>query len=199
MFRTLVAVGLIATATTFNAAAVTPPNPAGIALYGKDVSAEHIGGQLDMTDQNGRRRKLSDFRGKVVLIFFGYTRCPDVCPTTLSNLARVMNLLGPDADKSQVLWVTVDPERDTAEILRNYVPNFNPKFIALRGSAAKTDALARRFHVNYQILEYQGATLVDHSAYGYLIDTSGKTRVKLLYDLTAEQIAADVQKFLTHD
>ena len=169
---------------------------AGNAYFGEDVRAEGIGGTLDLADQNGRRRSLEEFRGKVVLIFFGYTRCPDVCPTTLSRMARVMKLLGPDADKAQVLWVTVDPERDTRALLRNYVLAFNPKFIALRGTPAQTKALTEAFHVSYQILKYQGSVLVDHSAYGYLIDAVGRTRLKLPYDMTAEQIAADIEAIL---
>ncbi len=196
MLRLIFAVWLV-TVSLFGSAAthVAKAN----ALFGKDVTATHLGGQFEMTDQNGKRRQLSDFRGKVVVIFFGYTRCPDVCPTTLSRMSQVLSLLGPQADKTQVLWVTVDPERDTTEILHNYVPAFNPAFIALRGSQKETEALARKFDVGYTLLPYQGTVLVDHSAEGYLIDTTGKTRVKLPYDMTAEQIAADIRRFLPHD
>ena len=196
MFRRLVAAGLCLAAAALSTAAA--PEGGG-ALYGKDVSAEHIGGRLDMPDQNGKRRRLEDFRGKVVLIFFGYTRCPDVCPTTLSRMARVMQLLGPDADRAQVLWVTVDPLRDKPALLRNYVPRFDARFIALRGSPSKTAQLAHDFHVDYEILNFQGTVLVDHSAFGYLIDPSGETRLKIPYDMTAEQIASDVRAFLPHD
>ena len=163
---------------------------------GKDVSAQHIGGPFELADQNGRLRSLEEFRGKVVLIFFGYTRCPDVCPTTLSRMARVMKLLGPDSGKAQVLWVTVDPERDTPELLSNYVPAFNPRFLALRGNPGQTAELAKAYQIRYQILEYKGAFLVDHSAFGYLIDPAGRTRLRLPYDMTAEQIAADIGAIL---
>ena len=196
MLRVILAAWLITAAACATGANTAPISTV---VYGKDVSAEKVGGQLDMTDQDGRRRRLSDFHGKVVLIFFGYTRCPDVCPTTLLRMARVMTLLGPEADKVQVLWVTVDPKRDTAEILRNYVPAFNPRFIALRNSPEKTLALARKFKVSFSILNYQGTILVDHSAYGYLIDPSGQTRLKLSYDMTAEQIAADVRGFIARN
>ena len=179
----------------FSAIGAAPAN----AYFGKDVSAEHIGGAFQLADQNGQRRSLKEFHGKVVTIFFGYTRCPDVCPTTLWRMAQVMKLLGPDADKAQVLWVTVDPARDTQAILHNYVPAFNPKFVALRGTPAQTEALAKAFHVGYQILKYKGDFLVDHSAYGYLIDPAGKTRLKLPYDMTAEQIAADIRTFVRRD
>ena len=168
----------------------------GHAYFGKDVSAEHIGGSIDLTDQNGQRRSLDEFRGKVVLIFFGYTSCPDFCPTTLLRMAQVMKILGADADKAQLLWVTVDPERDTQALLKSYVAAFNPKFLALRGTPAQTKTLARNFHVGYQILHYNGTILVDHSAYGYLIDPSGKTRLKLPYDMTADQVAEDIRNFL---
>ncbi len=164
--------------------------------YGKDVSAKHIGGPFSLVDQNGRRRSLKEFRGNIVLIFFGYTRCPDVCPTTLSRMSRVMELLGPDSARTQVLWVTVDPKRDTQALLHNYMPVFDPKFIALRGTPAQTEVLAKAFDISYQILEYKGAILVDHSAYGYLIDPSGETRLKLPYNMTAEQIAADIRTVL---
>jgi protein SCO1/2 len=111
-------------------------------------------------------------------------------------MAQVMKLLGPDAVKAQVVWVTVDPARDTQELLRNYVPAFDAGFLALRGTPAETDALTKAFQVNYQIMKYKGAILVDHSAFGYLIDTGGKTRLRLPYAMTAEQIAADVAAFL---
>ncbi len=164
--------------------------------FGKDVSTAKIGGPLHMTDQNGRRRSFEDFRGKVVVIFFGYTRCPDVCPTTLSRMAQVMRLLGPDAERTQVLWVTVDPKRDTQALLHNFIPHFDARFLGLRGTLAQTESLAKSFHVGYQILKYQGTFLVDHSPEGYLIDPAGVTRLKLPYDMTAEQIAADVRTIL---
>ena len=194
--RIVFAVWLVTVALLSSAASRVPEANA---LYGKDVTTKHLGGQFEMTDQNGKKRQLSEFRGKVVLVFFGYTRCPDVCPTTLSRMSQVVSLLGPQALNIQVLWVTVDPDRDSPEILRNYVPAFNPAFIALRGSAKETYAIARKFNVGYTILAYQGSILVDHSAEGYLIDTNGKTRVKLPYFMTVEQIAADIRKYLPHD
>jgi protein SCO1/2 len=166
---------------------------------GKDVSAERIGGRLGLTDQNGKRRTLEEFRGKVVLIYFGFTHCPDVCPTTLLRMAQVVKLLGSNAARVQVVWVTVDPARDTPELLRNYVPSFDKSFLALRGTAAETDALTKIFQINYQIANYKGTILVDHSASGYLIDTGGRTRLRLPYAMTAEQIAADVRAFLPQE
>jgi protein SCO1/2 len=163
---------------------------------GKDVSFERLGGTLDLTDQHGQRRRLADFKGKAVLIFFGYTRCPDLCPTTLARMAQTMSLLGDTSARVQVLWVTVDPERDTQELLANYMPAFHPDFLGLRGTEKQTEAVADAFNVRYQITYYKDETLVEHSAFGYLIDPRGRTRVKIGYDMTAAQIARDVRAIL---
>ncbi len=163
---------------------------------GKDVTARHLGGLLDLTDHQGRRRRLADFRGKVVLLFFGYTRCPDVCPTTLLRMSEVLRLLGTDAARVQVLWMTVDPERDTQALLANYVVAFNPAFLGLRGTVHQTDAVTEAFKVRYGITYYKDEVLVDHSAFGYLIDGRGRTRVKIDYDAKPEQIAEDVRAVL---
>lgn len=166
------------------------------AFNGKDVSARKIGGELNVPDSSGVRRKLADFRGKVVLIYFGYTHCPDVCPTTLARMNEVLELLGADAANVQVLWMTVDPERDTPTLLSNYVPAFNPSFIALRGSAEQTHRVTHAYAIQYQILHYNGQVLVDHSSHGYLLDRAGQVRVRLGYDMKAEQIADDVRTIL---
>jgi protein SCO1/2 len=166
------------------------------AFNGKEVSARNIGGELNVPDSRGVRRELADFRGKVVLIYFGYTHCPDVCPTTLTRMNEVLELLGPDAAKVQVLWMTVDPERDTPALLSNYVPAFNPSFIALRGSARETERVTHAYAIEYQILHHDGQVLVDHSAHGYVLDRSGRVRVRLDYDMTAKQIAEDVRSVL---
>jgi protein SCO1 len=167
-----------------------------VTYFGKDVSAEGIGGPFSLMDQNGKRRSLAEFRGEVVLIFFGYTRCPDVCPTTLFRMTEVMKLLGADAGNTQVVWITIDPERDTQALLHNYIPVFDARFIGLRGTSEQTDAMAKAFRIDYRLTEYKGMILVDHSAFGYLIDPAGKTRLKLPYDMPAEQIAADVRSVL---
>lgn len=166
------------------------------AFNGKDVSARKLGGELNVADHHGVRRRLADFRGKVVLIFFGYTRCPDVCPTTLARMNEVLSVLGPDASRLQVLWMTVDPERDTQQLLADYVPAFNPAFLGLRGTEAETDRVTRAFEIEYRILHYKDQVLVDHSAYGYLIDPDGRTRLRFDYETGARQIAEDVRVFL---
>ena len=165
-------------------------------VSGEDVTAGHLGGLLDLTDHRGRRRHLADFRGRAVLLFFGYTRCPDVCPTTLLRMAEVLRLLGADARRVQVLWMTVDPERDTASLLANYVGAFSPGFLGLRGTSAQTDAVAAAFKVRYDITYYRDEVLVSHSSFGYLIDGQGTTRVRIAYDATPEQVAADVRTIL---
>src|SRR5512138_667706 len=115
-----------------------------------DITGVDYGRKLDLPDTSGRERHLDDFRGKAVVLFFGFTHCPDVCPTTLADVAGALKALGPDADRVQVLFVTVDPERDTAADLDSYVKAFDPRFIALRGDAAETQRVAKDFKIYYE-------------------------------------------------
>jgi len=170
--------------------------PEPVAFHGRDISAEHWTGAFSLVDSDGKPRSLADFRGKVVLLSFGYTHCPDVCPTTLAKFAQARHLLGVDADRVQGVFVSIDPERDTAELLRAYVPAFDPTFIGLRGSEAQTDAATKYFHANYQIVQYQGNTLVDHTAATYIIDTQGQPRVITPYDQSAQFLADDILALL---
>jgi protein SCO1 len=162
------------------------------AFHGRDISQENWQAAFTLTDMAGQQRSLSDFRGKVVLLSFGYTHCPDVCPTTLAKFAEVRRLLGAQGDRVQGLFVTIDPERDSAELLRSYVPAFDPSFIGLRGTEAQTDAATKAFHANYQIVEYRGNILVDHTAATFVIDAGGKARVVTPYDQSARALADDV-------
>lgn len=134
-----------------------------------------------LTDHNGKPRTLADFKGKVVVIFFGFTQCPDVCPTTMAEMSGVMKQLGPDAEKVQVLFVTVDPERDTQALLAAYVPNFDSRFLGLYGDKAATDKVAKEFKVFYQ--KVPGKTpesyTVDHTAGSYVFDQQGRIRLFL--------------------
>lgn len=164
--------------------------------YGQDITNQGYSGDFRLTDHNGRERTLADFRGQVVTMFFGYTQCPDFCPTTLVKMAAVMKRLGPEAAKLQVLFVTIDPKRDSETLLRNYVPQFNPSFLGLRGGDEETEKIVQSLKVRYQIMKYMGETLIDHTASGYLIDPQGKTRLLLPYTMTADQIAADVRTIL---
>jgi len=171
-------------------------SPVPAVFHGRDITAEHWGGAFTLADPEGKARSLADFRGKVVLLSFGYTHCPDVCPTTLAKFAEARRLMGAAGDQVQGIFVTIDPERDTAGLLRAYVPAFDPTFIGLRGTEAQTDAVTRAFHANYQIVQYRGNTLVDHTASTYIIDPLGQPRVVTPYEQTARSLADDVLALL---
>lgn len=177
-------------------AAFRAAEPSRPPLNGRDVSAQRWTAGFSLLDTAGRRRTLADFRDKTVLLAFGYTRCPDACPTTLARLARVRELLGPDAPQVQVIFVTIDPERDSAALLDNYMRAFDPSFVALRGSASETDAAAQAFHANYQLLQYGKETLVEHTVDTYLVDAGARVREVLPYQLSADEVAADVRRAL---
>ena len=163
-----------------------------------DVTGAPIGGELRLDDFNGRPRTLADFRGKVVLVNFGYTQCPDVCPTTLADLATAMKKLGADASQVQVLFVTVDPKRDKPELLREYLPAFDPSFVGLRGDEAATQKVLRDFRIYAQ--ERPGKTAdtytVDHAAQTFAFDRSGKLRLVMGYGMAPDAIASDVRILL---
>ena len=162
---------------------------------GTDISQEHLGDQLALTDHNGRGVTLETFRGKWVVLFFGYTHCPDVCPTTLSDMAQALKQLPPAvADRVQVLFVSVDPERDTPEMLKAYVPYFHPAFLGLYGTPADVATVARAFRVAYRKHVEPGATgyLVDHTAGSFVLDGTGRPRLYLPFALPPADIAHDL-------
>jgi protein SCO1/2 len=163
-----------------------------------DVTGAPMGGELRLTDHNGKARTLADFRGKVVLVNFGYTQCPDVCPTTLADLASAMKKLGPDASQVQVLFVTVDPKRDKPELLRQYLPAFDPAFLGLYGDEDATKKVTRDFKIYAQ--ERPGKTpdsyTVDHAAQTFVYDRNGKLRLVMGYGMAPEAIASDVRILL---
>jgi len=163
-----------------------------------DVTGAPMGGELRLTDHNGKPRTLGDFRGKVVLVNFGYTQCPDVCPTTLADLASAMKKLGADASQVQVLFVTVDPKRDKPELLRQYLPAFDPSFLGLAGDADATAKVERDFKVYAK--ERPGKTpdtyTVDHAAQTFVFDRQGKLRLVMGYGMAPEAIASDVRILL---
>jgi protein SCO1 len=152
-----------------------------------------------LTDHAGKARTLTDFRGKVVTLFFGYTHCPDVCPTTLSDMRQVMQKLGKDAERVQVLFITLDPGRDTPELLARYVPAFHPSFLGLYGDSENTAKTAKDFKIFYQI--QPGKTpetyTVDHSAGTLVFDAKGRLRLFLNYGLSSDLIASDIRILLT--
>jgi len=144
-----------------------------------DLTGASFARDFALTDHNGKPRTLADFKGKVVLMFFGYTQCPDVCPTTMAEMAAVMKELGPQADQVQVLFVTIDPERDTQQLLAQYVPVFDPRFLGLYGTAEQTAAVGKEFKVLYVKVpgKTPGSYSMDHTAASYVFDKQGKIRL----------------------
>lgn len=163
-----------------------------------DITGVDFARKLALPDQNGTPRTLADWRGKVIVVFFGYTQCPDVCPTTMAELAQVKKSLGTDGDKVQVVFVSLDPERDTPEILKSYVSNFDPGFEALRGTPEQTAATAKEFKVFFQKVPGQAADsyTLDHTAASYIFDTHGNVRLYATYGEGVPALAADLKALL---
>ena len=162
-----------------------------------DITGAEFARDFQLTDHNGKPRTLADFKGKVVVIFFGYTHCPDACPTTMSELALVMKELGKDAERLQVLFITVDPERDTPAVLSKYVPAFHPDFLGLYGDADATARTAKEFRIIYQKQPLKdGGYTVDHSAGSYLYDTAGRVRLFAQYGQGAQPLLHDIRLLL---
>ncbi len=168
------------------------------AFKATDISGSEWGKDFNLTDHLGQPRKLADFKGKAVVLFFGYTQCPDVCPTTLSSMREVLKLLGDDANRVQVLFATLDPSRDTQELLAQYVPQFHPSFIGLRADEATTAALAKDFKVFYS--KQPGSTpstyTIDHSTGSYAFDPQGRLRLLLRHGEAPASVAADLKLLL---
>jgi protein SCO1/2 len=173
-------------------------SPKGPKFQGVDLTGAEYGRDLPLTDQFGKERSIKDFAGKVVVVFFGYTQCPDVCPTSMSELAEVKRSLGADGDKLQGIFVTVDPERDTPEMLKGYMASFDPSFIALRGTPEQLVAVAKDFKIYFKRVDGPTPTsyTMDHSAGSYVYDTKGRLRVYHRYGAGAQSLAADVRALL---
>lgn len=165
---------------------------------GTDITGADYGRSLALTGHDGKPRTLEDFRGKVVVLFFGYTRCPDVCPTTLVEMSAAMKALGKDADRVQVLFATVDPARDTPDVLSKYVPAFDPRFLGLYGDEEATRRTAKEFKIFYEKVEggAPGAYTVNHSAQSYVFDTKGRLRLFERHDRLGEDLAPDLKALL---
>jgi protein SCO1/2 len=159
-----------------------------------DLTGADYARDFQLPDHNGQQRSLKDFRGKLVVLFFGYTQCPDVCPTTLAELAEAKKQLGPDGAKVQGLFVTLDPERDTPEVLKAYMANFDPSFLALRGTTEQLAALAKEFKIYYKKVEGKTPTsyTLDHSAASYVYDTQGRLRLYTRYGTGPQALASDL-------
>ena len=169
-----------------------------VAFKGIDITGAEYARQLNLTDAEGQPRTLADFKGKVAVVFFGYTQCPDVCPTTLAEIAAVKKKLGPEGDKVVGVFVTVDPERDTAPVLKAYVNSFGPDFVALRGSVDQTKEVAREFKVFFAKVpgKADGSYTMDHTANSYVFDPQGRVRLAERYGAGPEALAQDVKALL---
>ncbi|WP_144329014.1 SCO family protein [Tepidimonas charontis] len=168
------------------------------AFHGIDITGADYAQGFDLPDQDGRRRTLADFRGKVVVVFFGYTQCPDVCPTSLTELAEAKRLLGPEGERLQGIFISVDPQRDTPEVMRAYMASFDPSFLALRASPEELPALAKAFKIYYKKVPGPTPTsyTMDHSAGSYVYDTQGRVRLYHRYGSGAQALADDVRRLL---
>ena len=164
-----------------------------------DITGANYARDFALTDHAGAKRTLADYRGKVVAVFFGFTQCPDVCPTTLADLAQVKRQLGKDGERLQVIFITVDPERDSQEVLQRYVPGFDPSFVALYGSAEQTAATAKEFKVFYQKVPGKTATSysIDHTAGTYVFDREGRVRLFVKHGQGVEPMVADLKRLLS--
>ena len=161
------------------------------------TGAEYAKG-FELPDADGKLRRLQDFKGKALVVFFGYTQCPDVCPTTMAEIAQAKKLLGADGEKVQGIFITVDPERDTPEVLKAYMANFDPGFVALRGTPEQTAAVAREFKVYYKKVEGKapGSYTMDHSAASFVYDPQGRLRLYTRYGTGAQALADDLRQLL---
>jgi protein SCO1 len=162
-----------------------------------DITGAPYGQALELTDHTGKPRRLEDFRGKAVVLFFGFTHCPDICPTTLADIAGAVKSLGADAERVQVLMVSVDPERDTPESLAKYVTAFDPRFLGLRGDLPATKKVAAEFKIYFEKRKQGESYSVDHSAQSYVIDPQGRLRLLVRHDRIAQDLAPDLRTLLT--
>jgi protein SCO1 len=180
------------------ALALAACQPAKPSFKAVDITGADYARGFALPDVAGQQRTLADFKGKVVVVFFGYTQCPDVCPTTMAELAEVKRALGADGAKVQGVFITIDPERDTPELLKAYVGNFGPDFVALRGSPEQLKALAKDFKVFYAKVpgKAEGSYTMDHTAGSYIFDAQGRVRLFARYGTGAKALADDLKLLL---
>jgi protein SCO1/2 len=169
---------------------------AGPKFRSTDITGAPYGKALELADPQGRVRQLEDFRGKALVLFFGFTRCPDICPTTLAEVAGAVKSLGADAERVQVLFITLDPERDTDKLLADYVRAFDPRFIALRGDAAATQRVAKDFKIYYEKRKQGDTYTIDHSAQAYVMDKQGRLRLLVRHERIGQDLAPDLRMLL---
>ena len=170
-----------------------------ITFRGADITGATYARTLSLPDIDGKPRTLADFKGKVTAVFFGYTQCPDACPTTMAELAQVRKALGADGDKLQGVFVSLDPERDTPEILKSYIASFDPSFIALRGTPEQTKVAADEFKIFYAKVpgKVEGTYTLDHTAGTFVIDTQGNVRLFERYGAGVEVMSADIKALIS--
>jgi protein SCO1/2 len=168
-----------------------------VPLHAIDITWQHSEADFHLSDAGGKPHSLVDFRGKVAVVFFGYTHCPEVCPTELADLAQAMRQLGPDAGKVQVIFITLDPQRDTPQVLGKFVPYFDASFMGLSGNAQATEQAAQSFGVNFQRHEEKnGGYSIDHSDGTYLIGKSGKPLWMSRYGQRTDWLVEDIRRLL---
>ena len=186
---------LLAGAAALLLVACQPQAPA---FNNVDITGAPYARELALTDHTGARRTLADYKGKVLVVFFGFTQCPDVCPTTLSDLALARQKLGPAGQDLRVIFITVDPERDTQAVLAQYVPGFDPSFVGLYGSAAEIERTAREFKVFYQKVPGKTATsyTIDHSAGSFVFDRDGRVRLFVRHAQGVDALVGDLKRLL---
>ena len=163
---------------------------------GVDITGANYAQDFRLTDADGRERTLADFKGKAVMMFFGFTQCPDVCPTSLVRAAEIRKLLGADGERLQVIFVTVDPERDSPVVLKAYTQAFDPSFIGLYGDMQRTSQTAKDFKVFYRKVPTGSSYTMDHSAFSYVFDPKGKIRIVLRHEQSAQECADDLRRLL---
>ena len=165
-------------------------------VEGMDLTGAEHGKDFALFDAQGQQRSVKDFAGSVVVVFFGYTQCPDVCPTSMQELAEVKQMLGKDAGRLQGIFVTVDPERDTPEVLKAYTAAFDPSFIGLYGDLERTAQIAKDFKVYYKKMPTGSSYTMDHTSLSYVYDPLGKLRLALRHEQPAQDYADDIRKLL---
>lgn len=166
------------------------------AFHAIDVTGAAIGPDFQLSYPDGKPAALRDFRGKYVLLFFGFTQCPDVCPTALARAVEIKRLLGADGSKLQVVFVTIDPERDTGPLLTEYMRAFDPTFVAARGTAAQTVKTAKDFKIMYRKVPSGASYSMDHTAITYVLDPEGRVRLGLRHEQTAQQCVDDLRQLM---
>ncbi len=186
----------LALASLLALAACSGEGPAAGSTRALDLRGAPYGHDFRLADATGRVRTLADYRGKLVLLFFGFAQCADVCPTSMARIAEAVKLLGDDGRRVQVLFITLDPERDTPEIVRDYAACFHPDFVGLRGDVERTRATAADFKVAYRKVSQGGSYTIDHSSLTYVFDTRGQLALALMPQQGAEQQAQELRRLL---